>query len=91
VIKMKCLNCKFHIPNDAAVCGHCGHPTYEQNKHAKKFAWCIIVVVIPYSLLMGFIYQDTTINLWMIIPGIVLFIIVFKKIFRGEFKKTGYF
>ena len=87
---MKCLNCKFTIPNEASVCGHCGHPTAEQNKHQRKFAWCILAVVIPYSMLMGFIYQDSNINWWMIIPGLVLFVIVFKVVFKGEFRKTGY-
>lgn len=88
---MKCLNCKFSIPNDAAVCGHCGHPTDEQNKHQKKFAWCILAVVIPYGMLMGFIFQDSGVNMWGIVFGVVLFIVVFKGVFKGEFKKTGYF
>lgn len=87
---MKCLNCKFEIPNDTSVCGHCGHPTAEQHKHRNKFWLSVVIVAVP---LIGIaVALDLNFGDHPLLYGLTPWIpiaVVFKVVFKGEFNKTG--
>ena len=89
---MKCVYCKFKVPNDANVCGHCGRDLFEQQKHRGKFTLSCIVGGVPtiaVFLLLGIDANGTAI-LWCAAIGWAIIFLVFKLMFKGEFTKTGF-
>lgn len=88
---MKCLYCKFTVPNDANVCGHCGRDLTEQHRHRTKWFYSCLIVFVPVIAVAILIDIELTglnmllLNLFYWIPVFI----VFKRFFKGEFKMTG--
>lgn len=88
---MKCVYCKFKVPNDADVCGHCGGDLSEQHRHRTKWFYSCVIVAVPVIAIAVLIDLKFTgwnilfLNLSYWIPVFLLF----KKVFKGNFRMTG--